>query len=152
MKALTYESWIIEYDDMFTQQILKNVVSGPQSCGCGNCKNFILARDKVYPDDLKKLLEQLGIDYQKETEICHFNRIKAGQHFYGGWFHFVGEIKETFEYKVINIGGRVPDIENFAWSFSERHDLVPKEFGQAPVVQLDWLAVVPWLMESEEPT
>jgi hypothetical protein len=152
MKTLIYESWVIGYDDVLTREIFKDVISGPQRCGCGNCENFILARDQVYPESLKKILNQLGIDYQKETEISHFNRVRTGCHFYGGWFHFVGQIQKAPEDEGANIYGRVPEELDFAWSFSNKQYLIPEAFGRNPVIQLDWIGKVPWVIDTEEPT
>ncbi len=151
MKTLTYETWSLNYDDMLTRKLFRDVVSGPEECACDPCKNLVLSREQIYPKDLMTMLDRLGIDYQKETELCYFNRVKPGWHFYKGWFHFVGQIQEAPDDGGKGIYGCVPDAESFAWSFRDKPDFVPKAFGEHPVVQLDWVALVPWLLDTEEP-
>jgi hypothetical protein len=150
MKTLLYESWVIEYDDVLTRSIYNDLTSGTENCGCQLCINFSHARGSVYPDSFKKMLDQLGIDAEKETEICQFNRLSPGWHLYAGWFHFVGTIKKApsdeLTYK------QVPDESDFSWYFRSKKDLLPKAFGQNPVVQLNWIGKVPWVIDAEEPT
>lgn len=152
MKTLIYESWVIDYDDILTREIFKDVISGPQHCGCGHCENFILARDQVYPESLKKMLGRLGISAEKEAEICYFCRLSPGWHLYKGWFHFIGTIKEKSPSDELLIYKQVPDELDFAWCFSGKQHLIPKAFGRNPVVQLDWIGKVPWVIDTEEPT
>lgn len=148
MKILEYESSVIEYDDLLTREIIKDFVSGPQECTCCFCRNFLLAREQVYTEDFKKLLSQLGINYTKEIEVFQYYRISPGKQLYGGWHNFVGKIQMQDEKEVHNL---VPDIKNFAWSFNEKHILIPKEFGNNPVVQIQWTGIVPWLLDEIEP-
>jgi hypothetical protein len=150
MKTLKYETWVIEYDDALTRSIYRNITGGTKTCTCLYCDNFSCARDSVYPDDFKKLLDQLGIDPEKETEVFQYNRISPGWHLYGGWFHFVGSIKENFSLE--QIYPQVPDFLDFDWSFRDEISLLPKAFGQNPVVELDWIGKVPWVINAEEPT
>jgi hypothetical protein len=150
MNTLIYESWVIDYDDELTREIFKDVISGPLSCKCGNCKNFTQAREQVYPENFKKVLNQLGIDYQKETEVFQITRIKAGWHLYGGWFHFAGQIKKASENEELSMCGRDSEKPDFVWSFNNKQDLIPKAFGQNPVVQINWNGKVPWVIDMEE--
>lgn len=151
MKSMRYKSWEIEYDEMLTRQIYKKLISGPEKCVCDNCKNFLLARENFYPESLKEILNQLGIDYKKETELCYFNRIETGWHLYKGWFHFVGKFQKPPKDNDLRIYEMVPDFEDFAWSFFDKRDLVPEEFGNNPVVQLEWIGILPWVIDEEEP-
>lgn len=151
MKNMRYKSWGIEYDEMLTCQIYKKLISGPEKCDCDNCKNFLLARENLYPESLKEILNQLGIDYKKEAELCYFNRVKPGWHLYKGWFHFVGKLQNPPRDNDLRIFELVPDFEDFAWSFFDKRDLVSEEFGNNPVVQLEWIGIVPWVINKEEP-
>jgi hypothetical protein len=152
MKTLKYETWVIEYDDALTRDIYRNITGGTKTCTCLYCANFSLARESVYPDDFKKLLDQLGIDSEKEVEVFQYNRITPGWQLYGGWFHFVGSIKENYTLDNGLILNQVPDFLDFTWLFTDRITLLPKPFGQNPVVQLDWVGKVPWVIDAEEPT
>lgn len=53
-------------------------LGGAESCGCDDCKNFVYNREDIYPEEIKKLFDQLGIDYKKETEIGHYCRQPEG--------------------------------------------------------------------------
>lgn len=150
MKTLIEKSWGIEYDAVLTEQVYKCLASSPEECVCENCKNFLLARKNVYPENFKRMLEQLGIDYKKEIEICYFQRIRPGWHLYKGWFHFVGHIRNMPSDEGTRIYKLVPDFKDFAWSFTNKQDLVPEAFGQSPVVQLEWIGIVPWVIDLPE--
>lgn len=63
-----------------------------EECGCIFCKNFAAQRNLVYPASFRTLLEQLGIDPNKEGEAFEYGPVKDGCHLYGGWFHFVGQL------------------------------------------------------------
>lgn len=151
MKTLIYESWVIEYDDVLTRNIYNDLIGGAENCGCELCRNFSHARRSVYSDCLKKMLGQLCISAEKEAELCYFYRLSPGWHLYKGWFHFIGTIKEKPPSDELLIYKQVPDELDFAWSFSSKQDLIPKAFGRNPVVQLDWIGKVPWVIDTEEP-
>ena len=187
MKIIEHNKWIVEYDDHLTRKIYKSLTGGPEDCICGNCKNFLLARENFYPDDFKKVLNQLGIDSKKETEIFQSYRVKPGWHLYQGWFHFVGNILKSPQvdhntiYEQVpfykgwfrfignilkgpqvdlkssqadfeSIYYQVPEFKNFGWTFSTNKDLISDAFEQNPVVQLEWIGLVPWVIDSPEPS
>src|SRR6266581_3667101 len=67
--------------------------AGPEQCGCGDCRNFIAARDQIHTPDVTQLLEKLGIDHRREVEVYSLTWLESGLIYYGGWFHFVGTIE-----------------------------------------------------------
>ncbi len=152
MKIIEYNKWEIEYDDYLTQKVYKSLTSGPEDCVCENCKNFLLAREDFYPEDFKKVLNQLGVDSKKEVEITWFNRIKPGWHLYSGWFHFVGNILKIPQFGYKTIYEQAPEFKNFAWDFSVRKHLISSAFEQNPVVQLEWIGLVSWVIDLPEPS
>jgi hypothetical protein len=77
------EATIIAYSEMRQ--------GGADCCTCAGCRNFVLLRDKAYPDTFRSLLNQLGIDARKEGEAVHYGP-EGDLHLYGGWFYFVGEV------------------------------------------------------------
>jgi len=109
----------ILYDREATVAIYEKIDrSWAEACGCPSCKNFLSQRDRVYPPSFLKLLDQLGIDPKKESEIfehiilADYRRNKL--HAYDGWLNFVGEYVS---------GGAVfcsPDAEQFEFSFVTR--------------------------------
>ena len=84
---------IIRYDRDATAAVYGTLEHGDaEECGCTFCKNFAVQRELIYPPSFRALLEQLGVDPNKEGEIFECGPVKDGCHLYGGWFHFVGEM------------------------------------------------------------
>jgi len=44
---------------------------GGDTCDCANCRNFRVARTRVFPDKFLTLLDQLVIDPLKDAEVYH---------------------------------------------------------------------------------
>jgi hypothetical protein len=59
----------IGYDRDRTAAIYGSLRGFAENCGCIFCRNFAAQRNVVYPAPFKTLLEQLGIDANKEGEI-----------------------------------------------------------------------------------
>jgi hypothetical protein len=104
----------IRYDREATAVVYASLKHGfAEECGCDFCKNFAAQRHLVYPPAFRTLLEQLGIDPNKEAEAY-----EGGPHFYGGWFYFVGEMVtagernsnagDNFEFWFTSIGPDAP--------------------------------------------
>jgi hypothetical protein len=91
---LKYRDWVLEVDLSKTKELYKQVaVGGIESCGCGQCNYFLDIRDNIYPQEIKNLFKDLGIDIHKEIELCDYGSEEYG-HVYSWWFHFVGKINE----------------------------------------------------------
>ncbi len=83
----------IRYDREATTAVYGRLGHGfAEECGCIFCRNFAAQRDVVYPPSFRALIEQLGIDANKEGEAFEYGPVEAGCHLYGGWFYFVGEM------------------------------------------------------------
>ena len=125
-------------------------VGSPESCGCRDCLDFAAARNRIYPAEVLTLFNQLGIDPRHESEIWHLGRLKPGLHLYGGFFHFLGTIESeggacgSFD---MEQSDNVP----FRLYFVNRRDLLPEPFTDLPVVQLELIAHVPWVLDDPEP-
>lgn len=120
---------------------------GSKACCCNGCRNFLLARAKVFPASFLALLDQLGVDPLKDGEVYHNARISSGRHDYGGWFHFVGTLHRT---------GDLPPVyldEGFSvWICCASAPRL-SSLKDLPVVQLGFHAEsVPWLLSEPEPT
>jgi hypothetical protein len=104
-----------------------------------------------------ELLEKLGISPNREAEIYHLARLRSRRHLYGGWFHFVGSIVSGADAaKPIAKNVWKPDLEKtngyFSLGFSSRLGLVRKSFVGLPLVQLEFIADVPWVLATPEPS
>jgi hypothetical protein len=88
-----YRDWKFEVDRELTRHTYESVsASGAESCACNDCKNYVACRDKIFPEEIKTLFSDLGIDYSKEVEITPWETLPGGLHHIGGWFHFKGRL------------------------------------------------------------
>lgn len=150
---MKFREWELIVDKKLTKLTYDNVAIGsPESCGCNDCKNFVTNRETTYPEEIKKLLTDLGVDYKKESEICHYCRQEDGLHYYGGWFHFKGQFigkdcsvstdSNRFTFNLTPINDRFSI--GFCYSaaltfFDDRENLV----------QIEFEAKTPWAIEKE---
>jgi hypothetical protein len=159
MNPVKFARWELECDPVFTRDIFGRLSTGaPEACACVHCRNFAAARNQVYPADVKRLFEVLGISMDREAEVYHTHRIAPGRHHYGGWFHFVGMIVRgsdaakqigttsawSFDLDKISPG--------FRMGFTRRIGLLEAPFRGQPIVQLEFDAEVPWVLAEPEPT
>ena len=77
--------------DETRQAFLKLPVGNPGGCRCLDCANFAAQRERIYPQEFRELLEQLGVDWRKESEVNSFG-VSGGKLTCEGCFHFVGSI------------------------------------------------------------
>jgi len=148
--------WKVYYDNIATLRAYEKINKGyAEECHCNHCLNFIEVREKVFPEKSKKLFREFGIDYKKEAEVFHLNRIKQGLHHYGGWFHFIGYVEcvdETQLGEDKRLTHYISVDENFSWSFS-KDNVTPhdKAFDGSQLSLIYFSINVPWVISGEEP-
>jgi len=153
MKTIKYREWELIVDRELTKQTYDKVeVGGVESCTCSDCKNFANNRENIYPEEIKNLLTELGIDYRKECEVWHYCKDELGRHCYSGWFHFkgcfkgkscsiqAGETSFTFDL--------TPITDNFSIGFYYDSSLTFFE-DKENLVQIEFDAKTPWTIEKE---
>ncbi len=155
METLTIRRWKLQSDPDATRNAFSNRELGsPESCGCADCLNFAAARERAYPGEVLTVFNQLGIDSHKESEIWHYCREDSGLHHYGGFFHLVGSIESGKDAKEMLNGHGTFDLEPignaFEFGFTSNVALVPKSFGDAHVVQLEFQTKIPWVLDPPE--
>ena len=120
---------------------------GARGCKCNKCRNLVAQRDREYPLDLMEFLRRVGVDPFKEAEVWAV--IEERLHTNAGWWHFVGE--------VVAKGDPAIDLEpNVGATGREwqviflpgKRDLSLKEFGDAPLVQVEFTARLPWVLDE----
>jgi len=111
-----------------------------EKCGCLFCKNFAAQRNLVYPASFRALLEQLGIDPNKEGEVFEYGPVEDGCHLYDGWFHFVGEIVTWGERNC-----NAPDSDHFEYFFTSIGVDAPA-FRGGPRLTLEFTTHVKWVL------
>lgn len=157
MELIRFGRWEISCDPDATRKAYSAIPKGsPEECGCDPCLNFAAARAQVYSTETLALFKELGISPVSEAEIYHLGRLESGEHFYGGWFHFVGSIVSGADAaKQIGENTWQPDLENlnphFALGFSAHLALVRQPFVGLPLVQLEFHTKVPWVLAKPEP-
>jgi hypothetical protein len=157
MESIRFGRWELICDPDLTRKSYAAVtVGGPEGCGCEPCFNFAAARQEIYKPEVLELFEKLGISPDREVEIYHMARLSPGRHLYGGWFHFVGSIVTGADAaKQIAENTWQPALEktsdSFSLGFSSRLELVREQFKNLPLVQLEFTAEVPWILDKAEP-
>ena len=157
MDSIRFGRWELMCNPELTRKSYASVtVGGPEQCGCDPCLNFIAARQQIYNPDVLELFKQLGISHNREVEIYHMARVGPGRHLYGGWFHFVGSIASGAD-AAMQVAENTwqPALEkaseSFSLGFSSRIGLVRESFKNLPLVQLEFTAEVPWILDKAEP-
>ncbi len=139
METLELGRWVIEHDVRATRAVYDAASGGAHRCECAHCRNFVAVRDQAYPRGFLELLLALGIDPHKEAEIAEFGP-KDGGRLYQGWYHFIGRVLQDPE-DLFVFSEHDPEWSVF---FAPGRGLAHPEFGNQPLVQVDWSAVLPW--------
>jgi len=149
MVELDIFPWRIYCDEVATREIYEQIEKGgSDECTCCFCRNFRKVRDKVFPDEVLKVFEKLGIDYRKDSEFSQTHRTKTGLQHYMGSFHFVGRVECIDE----DESGLRSINDNFSWAFENDkgtpHD---KAFNGQQLGEI-WITMnVPWIIGGIEP-
>ncbi len=88
--TIKYKNWKLIVDKEATIAAYQKMISQPKECTCTPCENYLDNREGVYPHEIKKLFNRLGIDYRKESEVFEGGKSANGQYRYVGYFFFVG--------------------------------------------------------------
>jgi len=144
MTEIIFYDWILECDVNATRAAYSEVSFGrAETCICIYCKIFVVLRDDLFQGEILELLEKLGVDYRKDTEIYEAT-LETGKHLYAGWFHSIGKIKHK---------GIIITLENdLKVYFIEKKDLVFDVFEDKDLIQIEIEnAVLPWILEELPP-
>jgi hypothetical protein len=154
MEVVNIGRWKLRCDAEATVRAFSGVLIGsPESCGCAECLNFAVVRDRAYPLEALALFEQLGIDPLKESEIWYTHCDESGLHHYGGFFHFVGSIESGEDPKRMVNGVGTFELESigeyFEFGFTSDAALIPESFAGKEVAQLEFQTKVAWVPGRE---
>lgn len=160
MDVVNCRRWVLQVDREATlQAYAATAAAGSDECKCAYCRNFAAAREQVYPAEFLALLTRLGIDYRKDAEVWEVSPDNSRMRFYSGLFHFIGSIvssdergqprKVALEHTGTTLAGGEELIGgSFAFTFADRADLVHPSFEGYHVVQLEFAAEVPWVLDE----
>ena len=147
-----YRDWVLETERTRTETLYKSVqLSGSESCDCGQCRKFISIKDTIYPDEVKILFDKLGVDINKEFEVCDYGDEENG-HIFSWWFHFVGEIIEGNDCSVpLPTGGHTIDLfsinEGFSIGFTRSISMSFFD-NKKDLTEIELMAKVPWIQNK----
>ncbi|MET3978708.1 hypothetical protein ABIB62_001277 [Mucilaginibacter sp. UYP25] len=154
IKTVKFRDWIFEVDVELTQQTYANVeFGGAYSCTCGNCKNYLAFRESVFPDKIKVLFTQLGIDYTKEVEIMTNQKFSNGFYDTIGWFHFKGSIVSGKNaYTPLLGGGYTVELTSITDNFLIGFD--PGDFmaffeDKEGLIEVTFQTNIPWVIDPK---
>ncbi len=148
MDEVRFDRWVLEIDRAATEEAYRSIAPGPETCGCRTCRNFAAARERVYPAEFRALCRRLGIQVEREREVYELGRTQDGTYLYGGWFHFVGRLDvtpESQDYQYTDAG------TGFTFYFTNSLALVPEAMRERAVVQVEFTARVPWVLDEAAP-
>lgn len=157
--AIRIGRWVLRPDVERTKEAhSKLTVSSAAECGCSGCANFEAVRSQLLGGPLGGILTQLGIVPPWEVEVYEMGRSPSGLHLYGGWFHFVGVLESgsnAWRPVGAETTGHVADVEPLSQTLSIGFHtdvaLIRPSFQGLPLVQLEIVAELPWLIDAEEP-
>ena len=146
MTELRIGDQTIRHDRAATAAVYASLKQGfAEECGCLFCKNFAAQRSLVYPASFRALLEQLGIDPNKEGEAFEYGPVEDGCHLYGGWFYFVGELVTAGERNC-----SAPDSHYFDYFFTTAHPSA-QAFQGGSMLAVEFTTHIRWvLVESAD--
>lgn len=155
LPMVKYRDWEFEVDRELTQQTYSTVLmSGAESCICQDCENYVAFRDRIFPDEVIELFENLGIDYRKEVEVFSLESLPNGLHYIAGWFHFKGQILKGKNCCVpLPSGGNTLDLTTitdvFSIGFTEG-DALTFFSDKNGLIQVEFQTYIPWVISDRE--
>lgn len=142
MREIHLGDQTIRFDPVKTKAVYAAMKSGsPERCGCPYCRNFLVQRNLAYPERFRQLLDQLGIEPNKEADVHGFGPVGSLVQ-YGGWFYLSGELIMAGER--LTDGG--PSLEYF-FRASHRPKTLP-ELGEE-VLALEFSTKLQWVLPEE---
>ena len=151
----TFGNYKVDVDVEKTRQIYQQLPWITRGCNCGGCLNFEKAVDS-FPEAVHTFFNDLGIDLKKIV-CCYVNcKNEDGSLLYGGFCHVCGtlirgesawvNISETLSHYNTDLTYRLDD--NFCVSFQEECFMIEEQF-EAPILQIEFEATVPWILNTE---
>ena len=155
-RKVKFRTWEFEVNSELTRATYAKVSGGfSEGWDCNYCLNYYAQKDKIFPEEIKSLFENVGIDYHKESEcissfsISEFSDVEEylnKLHGYGGWFHFAGNIVSGKNLDSNqNIYDITPITDKFSIGFREKNDLSFFESGIS-LVQVEFAVEIPWII------
>src|ERR1700721_2819503 len=95
MEQIQLGDQVIRFDKDRTRLAYSSMKGGDaERCGCSYCRNFAAQRSTAYPEVFRSLLDQLGIDPEKEGEVYESGP-EGSLRMYGGGLFFPGGFRTS---------------------------------------------------------
>jgi hypothetical protein len=146
-------AWTVEVDRVATREAYLRVVAGAAAtCGCPSCRNFDLARPRLFPEALREALASVGVDPTKEDSVRLIAPLEGEFSLYCGWYIFRGGVLAgrpsrgfPFLREEVDVFECVAPGAHLAlrpWQARK------PPWAGAPCVRLDFLVVLPWVLDE----
>lgn len=153
LRVIAIEPWIVEGDPKRTAHVYRMAKRWlPNDCSCQECLNFQQLGERAYPDEFRRVMGNLGVDTHKAAEI-YGTRVKGNVH-YGGWFHCVGKLLGEPQGR-LETSARDTRLalrtlgKDFSFYLIEAATLAFREFGNEPLVQIEFESTLPWVLSRK---
>jgi hypothetical protein len=150
----TIGRWKIKHQPDITRQCYNARPEGP-GCDCADCRNFMAALDKAFPQEFLSIADLLGIDIRKPVELGHYGQEGSKLYVTDGFFHLVGAILSGRDaYKQTSATSWVADMEKLTdgldMGFTNKIVLISEPFADKQLVQLEFQVRVPRVLPESE--
>lgn len=150
-----FGSYRLDIDVEKTRAFYNRAAKVTDGCRCPGCRNYEAWSDSLL-EEPKGVMEKMGVRLEKPAE-AFVNGVNAdGSVFYGGFYHLCGRILEgrrsswnasTGCYEVSEL--HYAELgKGYRAAFTEDVHL-PEDGFPEPVIQMEILADLPWLLEGE---
>jgi hypothetical protein len=152
MKSRQIGRWNVEVDESRTKDFYSNYHEISRDCSCQGCRNYVSSCTQ-YSEEVKQFFQWFGIDATKEAEVYVCAKNDDGTILYGGFYHVVGTLISGEDYwhqdgKENSYAEPYKLNDNFSYGFTKGNALVPEGFPE-PILQLEFMASLPWILEEE---
>jgi len=145
----------IDIDVEKTRAFYERAAKITENCRCSGCRNYEAWAEKL-SEEPKGVMEKMGVCSEKPAEIFVNDLNDDGSAFYGGFYHLCGRIlagrrsswnasKQCWDISDLSFGELG---KGYRAAFTEDIDLLEDGFPE-PVIQMEILADIPWLLKGE---
>ena len=88
MEQVKVLDWLLEIDKEMTISVYNQLPTTAEDCPCSYCKNYVAASTS-FPAEFLSLLDDLGVDPSKASEVYEVCENENGTHLYGGFTAYI---------------------------------------------------------------
>lgn len=150
-----FGAYRLEIDVEKTKAFYDRAPMVTEGCKCPGCRNYEAWAENL-SEAPKGVMEEMGVSPEKPAEVFVNDENIDGSVFYGGFYHLCGRILEGRR-SSWNASEKCWEIgelsfyelgKGFRAAFTEEIHLLQDGFPE-PVIQMEILADIPWLLEGE---